>query len=554
MLQINPTKKLNKINIDGIVYSINEVEKTANVANVFHLLSTINEIFFPCSINYNTNEYTVISISEHAFLQVSTIRSVKFAPDSKLQMIEKKSFEGSSIESISIPPHLTIIGEHAFDNCRNLKIVEIPSNSELQVIEREAFSNTSIEIFTIPPHLTKICELTFSDCKKLKRIEISQNSELQTIEEYSFFWSNIECITIPPSCIELKDGWCCEANNLKKINIMPNNPYFSYLDEKFIVGKSNRLKDVYDILLFARRDIKDVVIPSFIESIGPYAFENCKKIRTIKFTSDSKLTKIGKYAFIHSKIESISFPSSLTQIGKKAFYQCKQLQKIEIPNDSNLLSFNDAFSETAIINFSIPLHLTQIDDNAFHSCYQLQRVQIPEYSELQIIKEKAFSFSSIESIFIPSSVLKLEEGWCDWANKLFRISVSENNEHYSSFNKKFVLGKSSSLDNYDTFVFAGRDIEKIIIPSFIRIIDASAFSCCTKLRKIEIPFNSELQEIKRNAFSHSSIKSLFIPSHVTKIDIEAFVPCIELKLIEIDENSKLLSFKKKIVKPKIIRC
>ena len=54
--------------------------------------------------------------------------------------------------------------------------------------------------------------------------------------------------------------------------------------------------------------------------------------------------------------------------------------------------------------------------------WNIKSIQFPTDSELQTIEEEAFS-SSIESIFIPASMIDLIEGWCEYTNKLTTVKV-----------------------------------------------------------------------------------------------------------------------------------
>lgn len=46
-------------------------------------------------------------------------------------------------------------------------------------------------------------------------------------------------------------------------------------------------------------------------------------------------------------------------------------------------------------------------------------------SKIQIIDKFAFSYSSIESISIPSGIIKFNEGWCTGTANLINISILE---------------------------------------------------------------------------------------------------------------------------------
>lgn len=199
-----------------------------------------------------------------------------------------------------------------------------------------AFSETSIRNIFIPPHITKICEETFSRCDHLQSIHFSENSELKIVEGSAFVDSSIESISLPSKVSELNEGWCHDTPNLTQITVIPNNKNFSFLNEKFIVGKSSIDNDNYDILFFAIRNIEKVIIPSFIKIIGPYSFETCNKLSKIELSNDSELQKIEKYSFLNSTIESMTIPSKVTHICEGAFSSCSQLRKIEISSNSEL--------------------------------------------------------------------------------------------------------------------------------------------------------------------------------------------------------------------------
>lgn len=117
---------------------------------------------------------------------------------------------------------------------------------------------------------------------------------------------------------------------------MNDNHNFSYLNNSIIIGKSDSKSSQYDTVLFAVRNIKNAVIPSFIKRIAPRAFEDCRRLKSIEFEKDSKLTYIEQYSFAHSSLDGICIPQNVNIIGYYAFYQCNELKKIEFGHHSKL--------------------------------------------------------------------------------------------------------------------------------------------------------------------------------------------------------------------------
>lgn len=271
------------------------------------------------------------------------------------KMSLNKSFTLSfkTIEYNSIVYLLNIKDKTAF-------VVQNKSTSEEIVIP------SYIEYENQEYYITKILEGSFSKSRSIKLLRFSEDSQLQTIEKKSFSYSAIECIIFPSSLTDLKEGWCQDMPYINKIVVKPNNPIYQSYEDKFILGKSKPEKNFFDVLVFSIRNIVTETVPDFIEIIGPFAFERCEELKTIKFSEDSCLKIIEKYAFLNSSIEK----------------------------------------------FSLPIHVTRICQSAFLGCLMLETIEIPFNSELKTIEEYAFSYSSIENITIPTSLVDLKKGWC----------------------------------------------------------------------------------------------------------------------------------------------
>ncbi|KAK8887427.1 hypothetical protein M9Y10_038470 [Tritrichomonas musculus] len=587
-----------KICQDNIIYSINEEEETA------HVISSQNQnqsLLIPRLIKHNSKEYKVISISKSAFESIKTIRFVQFESKSEIQTIEQKAFYGTFITRISIPSSVTKICEKALCYCLKLQQVEFPPDSKLQIIGIRAFSETGIKSISIPSHVTQICKEAFCVCRQLQQIEIPRNSELKIIGDDAFNGTLINKIFIPASLTELEKNWCNSLPKITQIEVDPRNARYLCLDNKIIIGKSSPEAEEYDTVVFARRDIVSATIPSFIKSISSYAFEFCKQLERLEIPSDSRLHTIGDHAFSSSSITSISIPlhvrhiydaafyfcnkiqrfeiplnSELEVIGKRAFLYssiefiripihikqipdsafcfCRKLKQVEIPPNSELQRIGgNSFNNTAIESILIPSHVTQICKEAFSGCNKLKRIDIPQNPELKIIEENAFESSIIDKIAIPASLTELKDGWCKCLANVTQIEVDPRNARYLCLDNKIIIGKSSpEAEEYDTVVFARRDIVSATIPSFIKSISSYAFEFCKQLERLEIPSDSRLHTIGYHAFSSSSITSIVIPPHVTKIFHTKYDNLYKLKIIEIDEMSENFSMNKRNLPSKAI--
>ncbi|KAK8865214.1 hypothetical protein M9Y10_010752 [Tritrichomonas musculus] len=288
----------------------------------------------------------------------------------------------------------------------------------------------------------------FGQSRKVKSISFANNTKVTCIHKDSFSGSVLERISIP-ACLEcLEDGWCSEANRLKYIKISPGNKNYIYIDNKMLLGKSDTKSDIYDILSFVRRDVKEIKIPSFIK-------------------------------YIHSS----------------CFDQCRSLKTIEIPDDSELFSIGNC----------------------------------------------AFAMCPITRFFIPAKLQRLEYGWCDELFDVKEFIISPQNKLFATINNNKVLVSKASEndDNYTILKYVMKDVERIIVPSYIQSISSYAFECNSKLKSVEFEKNSQLEIIESYAFFAASIREIEIPASVIRILKNAFDFCSLLTKMTFESNSNL---------------
>ena len=308
--------------------------------------------------NYEGNEKVVLGKSDHKNDDFDVIVFVgcdiqSFAIPSNVLIIASNAFEGTNIDHIFIPPHVTKICKKAFANCSQLRIIEIPPDSKLRKIGKNDFSMTPIEKIFIPCHVTKIGSEAFYFCDNLEHIEIPDDSELQSFEPFLFTCSGVKSVTIPPIFCEFKECWSFSADVLKKVSIHQKNRYFKN-HENLIVGKSDVNNDECDVLIFAYRNIIRVTIPPNIKVITSNAFQG-------------------------TLIESIFIPSSVTKICRGAFDCCSHLERIELAPDSKLQVIErHAFKNTSIKSFVIPPLVIFVEAEAFAFCEFLPILEIDE--------------------------------------------------------------------------------------------------------------------------------------------------------------------------------
>lgn len=390
---------------------------------------------------------------------------------------------------VTIPSFIKYIKSSAFSGCSVLKTVCFQKDSQLVLIDDDSFTHSTLVNIVIPSSVVRIGKNAFARCECLEKVEFEKNSQLKSIGGNVFLYSSINEIIFPENLCEFDYEWCYNIFKLKMVSVSPENKRLLVLDSKIVLRKSDSKSENFDEIIFACRDIKVAVIPSFVKSIKESAFFGCSELETVEFESNSELVLIGDNAFCNTNISKISIPKSVKFIGKNAFQNCDKLEIIEISEDSELLE----------------------------------------------IDEFALFMESLNYFYIPSKTEKLHEKWNALSTNLKHISVSPENKNikYHDDNKKMIVSKSKSeSDSFDVLLFVNGIFDSVVIPCSIKHLSAFIFSENKDLENVEFEKNSSLVSIGTAAFRSTKITDLILPEKTKIIEERTFEKCIFLSSIE----------------------
>lgn len=171
--------------------------------------------------------------------------------DDRITYIGTEAFNGNQFESIELPAGLKSIGNYAFAYSNNLKEVSLPEG--LETMGTGVFSACpSLETVTIPSTLTVIPYSTFWQCSKLENVTIAEGVE--EIGEGVFSSCGIKSIEIPGSVRQI-GSYAFERN--------------SKLTELVL---HEGLEEIGDGVFQGCNDLREVTIPSTVQTVGDYAF------------------------------------------------------------------------------------------------------------------------------------------------------------------------------------------------------------------------------------------------------------------------------------------
>ena len=157
-----------------------------------------------------------------------------------------------------------------------------------------------------------------------------------------------------------------QCGEIEEIIVEEGHPWLVSIDNCLIHTKTNTLL----------RGCKNSRIPSFVKSIGAFAFCNCKGLKTIEIPES--VTSIGPGAFSECEdLEEIELPDSVRKIKSWAFSQCKRLKSIRLSKNLKRIA-EGAFSGcSSLERLAFGPKLEFIGRIAFLGCVSLGSVQLP---------------------------------------------------------------------------------------------------------------------------------------------------------------------------------
>ena len=546
---------LKSITIPGSVtsigsYAFSDCLNLTSITIPDSVTSIGNNAFCNCpSLTSITIPDSVTSIGNGAFDSCSGLTSITI-PDSVTYISSNAFLDCTSLSSITIPDSVTSIGSYAFYGCSGLKSVTIQDG--VTSIGDDAFRGSGLTSIKIPSSVKRINTGAFAGTPILTK---QKNYNLKYVEKWlvscktsastakiqagtvgiadSGFYNcaSLTSITIPDSVTSIGYEAFSGCSKLNSITVAGNNKH--YISDNGILFNKNKS----ELICYpAGKTDESYAVPDGVTSIGNGAFEECTGLTSI--TIPDSVTSIGIYAFYNcSGLTSITIPGSVTSIGRLAFEQCTGLTSITIQDGVKSIG-KQAFSDcTGLTSITIPDSVTNIENWAFSntpflneqtttvkyvgkwavSCDYGAESAVIESGTVGIADMAFYNCSALTSITIPDSVTSIGNGAFLRCSGLEVISVSENNEYYTSVDGVLFNKNKTKL----ICCPASRKDKSYIIPDSVTSIEDYAFYGCSSLASVTIP--DSVTYIGSKAFyGCTSLTSVTIPEGVTSIGECAF--------------------------------
>ena len=334
---------------------------------------------------------------------------------------------------------VTSIGLFAFDGCTGLTSVTIP-NSVTSIGTRAFEKCSGLTSVIIGNSVTSVRTRAFYGCSGLTSVHISDIAA----------WCNID----------------------------------------FEEDNSNPLCNAHRLYLNGQ-EVKDLLIPNGVTSIGNRAFDGC------------------------SGLTSVTIPNSVTSIGLGAFEDCSGLTSVHISDITTWynINFSGSYSNPLryahhlylngeeVKDFVIPNSVTSIGNRVFDGCSGLTSVTIG--NSVTSIGEWAFQgCSGLTEVTIPNSVTSIGEGAFYGCSGLTSVTIP------------------NSVTSIGLFAFDGcTGLTSVTIGNSVENIGYRAFASCSELLDVYC-YAEKVPSTESSAFEGSYPE--YITLHVPDASVDSY--------------------------------
>ena len=416
-----------------------------------------------------------------------------------VEKIQEYAFSGvfSNLDNeweVILPETINYIGTGAFSGNECLTKINIPQN--IKIINDSSFGGTGIKTLELPSGLERIGKSAFSGVP-LTNVEFPDT--LKFIDEFAFEYSGLKTLVYP--AVTVGEYAFQRCNNLEEVRI-----------DRGVTTVPERVFQWCE-------NLKKVYFPNDYIEVDENTFTGCPKVILIGDDVDTPLRKYAARKGLMYSIENFDRYISLNEYsynGINYFLIENYLSNYGTQRNAIVLSCDESWGteitipENVMFN-GVEYEVTCIGDNAFESSRIVSCV-LPE--TIQVIGASAFNCSNLVEINLPS---KLQ----------FIGSVAFAGSNLSG---NLILPEGT----VDFGAFATTQIESVVIPEGVTVLEDSVFFSCVKLKSVSFP--STLKKIGNNCFFNMTSLEQVIVQKDTELEYRAFAGLPSLRKVVFSEG------------------
>ena len=484
----------------------------------------------PATVPYNGSTWKVTAIGDSAFYDCDELSRCTLP--NTIQTIGKRAFMKCKVlPSVALYDGLTSIGESAFENCVKLTSITLPNT--VTTVGHSAFFNCdALASVTWSKNAKKIPGYTFYSCEALTNFKFLDG--LTEIGDLAFGSSGLTQAILPYG-----------------LKTLTGSPFANCAE------------------------LRTLLIPSSVTSMGSTAFTGCKKLSVLycnmKQAPGINVTNVPATCVAYVPVGAASAYQNagwnmIVQEGAYDFnlgtgYAAGAYYHMTVLSDQPVTYGGETYDGTAayvfhpnirssdMVNFIGDLYetdnmcgsgkrylMTGVGDYCFYKATNLKSAKFK--SSMGSIGNYAFQqCTNLESVDLGNGLTGIYWHAFEYCSSLKEVSIPNTVNWVSqwAFANCANLDKvywSTKLDYIPENCFNNSGMRNFKMPYWIKVIHKGALANIKKSNEMVLPYG--LTTIWDDAFSGACINKVLIPSSVTSIGSTAFKNCTSLKDIYIN--------------------
>lgn len=275
------------------------------------------------------------------------------------------------------------------------------------------------------------------------------------------------------------------------------------------------LRSLGECVLSGNEYIDTIDLPESLSEIAINPFEHCYGLRSINASPDNiNLASIDGVLFSKADKRLVSYPIGLED------------EQYSIPNGIRIIG-ERAFSSCKLQSIYIPDTVIEIEENAFCFCSELRAITLPE--SLESIGKAAFNYcSQLTAVTLPDSIEQIGGNPFVGCYAMSKVSVSPEHPYLATIDGVLFSKPEKRL----LWFPASSDIQDYSVPQGIKEIGDSSFLGCSSLHTLHLP--DSVITIEDGAFwDMDELTNITLLEGVTSIGANAFTGCYNLESINV---------------------
>jgi hypothetical protein len=277
-------------------------------------------------------------------------------------------------------------------------------------------------------------------------------------------------------------------------------------------------------------ELRGVVLPDSLESIGSQAFYYCGNLLTVRIGENLSNIEYNAFRYCDRLVEIIDHSPNIEATAGEGKYETGYISEraleVHTGEESRLIYIDDYVwyqtSNTYLVSYEGNDDVITLPEDFYGSSYIIYNLAFrlnPDIREIYltngVIEVCSGTFDdcdNIERIFISASVEKFSVISLQSCKKLLGITCDSENPYYTSYEDNLYSKDGKKIIKYAS----GKSAESFTVPTGVTVIGEVAFAHAENLRSVSLP------------------------ESVTMIESSAFINCRKLNTVNIPAATKYI--------------